>query len=120
MVALLCILKAYTGELPIINDSDAIQYVGKTVEVRGIVASVDTSPLGTAVISFGKRYPNQSFAGFVVAGSKMAGDERISWLEGRIISIIGAISMREGKPEIEITSPEQVRIISGTKRTEEL
>src|SRR3974390_1190053 len=49
---------AARGEKPIvINDSEATQYVGKEVEVRGRVASV--SPLGTTFINFGGDYPNQ-------------------------------------------------------------
>jgi hypothetical protein len=52
------------GELPVIKDSEAAQYVGKNVEVRGFVVSVTTSPLGTSFINFGREYPNQTFAGF--------------------------------------------------------
>jgi hypothetical protein len=55
---------------PVIKDSEAVQYVGKKVEVRGFVVSVTTSPLGTAFINFGREYPNQTFAGFIAAGSK--------------------------------------------------
>ena len=54
----------HAGELPVINDSEAVEYVGKNVEVRGLVVSVTTSPLGTAFINFGRDYPNQTFAGF--------------------------------------------------------
>jgi len=47
LTLLLCTI-AVRGEQPIvIKDSEAIQYVGKEVEVRGRVASVTTSPLGT-------------------------------------------------------------------------
>jgi hypothetical protein len=34
-------------------------HIGKNVEVRGLVISVTTSPLGTACISFGREYPDQ-------------------------------------------------------------
>jgi hypothetical protein len=34
----------------VIKDSEAIRYVGKYVEVRGLVVSVTTSPFGTAYI----------------------------------------------------------------------
>jgi len=48
-----------------IKDSEAIRYVGKSVEVRGFVVSVKISPLGTAFINLGQDYPNQTFAGFI-------------------------------------------------------
>src|SRR6478609_11027954 len=62
---LLCFMPAQADELPVIKDSEAVQYVGKNVEVRGLVVSVTISPLGTACISFGREYPNQTFAGFI-------------------------------------------------------
>ena len=91
-----------------INDSEAFQYVGKAVEVRGLVFAVPISLLGTAFINFGREYPNQTFAGFIAADSKMANDDRIAALEGKIISITGTIELNEGKPETEVTSPDQI------------
>jgi hypothetical protein len=67
---LLLIAAASADELPVIKDSEALQYVGKSVEVRGLVVSVTVSPLGTACISFGREYPDQTFAGFIAVGSK--------------------------------------------------
>ena len=60
---LLCLIAARADELPVIKDSEAVRYVDKNVEVRGLVVSVTTSPLGTACISFGQEYPDQTFAG---------------------------------------------------------
>jgi DNA/RNA endonuclease YhcR with UshA esterase domain len=84
-------------------------YVGKYVEVRGLVDSVTTSPLGTVLINFGKEYPNQTFAGFIAAGSKMETDERIATPQGKIVGITGTIELYEGKPEIKITSTDQIK-----------
>ena len=66
---LLCAIAGRTGEPIVIKDSEAIEYVGKEVEVRGRVVSVTTSPLGTTFINFGGEYPHQTFAGFIAAGS---------------------------------------------------
>ena len=79
---LLCLIAAGANELPVIKDSEAAQYVGKNVEVRGLVVSVTSSPLGTAFINFGQEYPNQTFAGFIAAGSNLATDQRIATLQG--------------------------------------
>ena len=106
---LLCLIATHADDLPVIKDSEAVRYVGKHVEVRGFVVSVTTSPFGTAFINFGREYPNQTFAGFIAADSKMATDDRIATLEGKIISITGTIELDEGKPEIRVTSPDQIK-----------
>jgi RecJ-like exonuclease len=106
---LLCFIATRADELPVIKDSEAAQYVGKTVEVRGFVVSITTSPLGTTFINFGREYPNQTFAGFIAAGSKMANDQRIATLQGKIIGITGTIELHQGKPEIEVKSMDQIK-----------
>src|SRR5215831_10368862 len=106
---LLCLIATRAQELPVIKDSEAIQYVGKSVEVRGFVVSVTTSPLGTTLINFGRDYPNQTFAGFISAGSKIATDQRIATLQGKTIGITGTIELYQGKPEIEVTSIAQIK-----------
>jgi RecJ-like exonuclease len=105
----LCLVAARADELPVIKDSEAVQYVGKNVEVRGFVISVTISPLGTAFINFGRDYPNQTFAGFIAAGSKMATDERIAALQGKFVGITGKIELYRGKPEIELMSTDQIK-----------
>lgn len=105
---LLCLIPIRADEAGVIKDSEAIQYVGRYVEVRGFVVSVTTSPLGTAFINFGREYPNQTFAGFIAADSEMATDQRIATLQGKTIGIIGTIELREGKPEIKVVSMYQI------------
>jgi hypothetical protein len=106
---LLCLSAVRADDLPVIKDSEAVRYVGKNVEVRGFVVSVAASPLGTAFINFGREYPNQTFAGFIAVGSKMATDQRISTLQGKIIGITGTIELYQGKPEIKVTSTDQIK-----------
>ena len=77
---LLCLIATRADELRVIKDSEAVQYVGRYVEVRGLVESVTMSPLGTVFINFGGEYPNQTFAGFIAAGSKMVTDQLIAML----------------------------------------
>ena len=55
---LFLLIATRADELPVIKDSEAVQYVGKNVEVRGLVVSVTSSPLGTAFINFGREYPD--------------------------------------------------------------
>src|SRR5262245_29721384 len=117
LALLLCAIAARTGEPIVIKDSEAIKYVGKEVEVRCRVVSVTTSPLGTTFINFGGEYPNQTFAGYIAAGSKIAADPRLTMIQGKTISIKGTIQLHDGKPEIEIVSADQIKVLdSQTER----
>jgi DNA/RNA endonuclease YhcR with UshA esterase domain len=109
LALLLCAILARADKPIVIKDSEAIHYVGKEIEVRGRVASVTTSPLGTAFINFGGEYPNQTFAGFIAAWSSLAKDQRLTMIQGKIISISGTIELREGKPEINVVSADQIK-----------
>jgi RecJ-like exonuclease len=117
LALLLSIVTAPADKPTVIRDSDAMQYVGKEVEVRGRVVSVTTSPLGTTFINFGGEYPHQKFAGFIAAGSTIANDQRLTMIQGKIINIRGTIQLHNGKPEIEIVSADQITGLgSQTKR----
>jgi hypothetical protein len=100
---LLCLIPIRADERRVIKDSEAVRYVGRYVEVCGLVVSVTTSPFGTAFINFGREYPNQSFAGFVAADSGITADQ-ITKLQGKNIGIVGTIELHKGKPEIKIMS----------------
>ena len=108
IVLLLWAIAGRTGEPIVIKDSEAIEYVGKEVE-EGRVVSVTTSPLGTTFINFGGEYPHQTFAGFIAAGSTVTTDQRLTMIQGKTISITGLIRFRDGKPEIEIVSANQIK-----------
>ena len=95
----------------VIKDSEAIQYVGKEVEVQGRVVSVTSSPLGTAFINFGGEYPNQTFSGFIAAGSKIASHKKLAMIHGKTISITGTIELYKGKPEIKVVSADQIKVL---------
>jgi DNA/RNA endonuclease YhcR with UshA esterase domain len=105
----LCAIVARADKPIVIKDSEAINYVGKEVEVRGRVVSVTTSPLGTAFINFGGEYPDQTFSGFIAAGSAIASDQRLTMIQGKTISITGVVRLRDGKPEIEVLSADQIK-----------
>ena len=113
---LLCLMATRADEQRVIKDSEAVRYVGKYVEVCGLVVSVTTSPLGTAFINFGREYPNQTFAGFVPADSGITADQ-ITKLQGKNIGIVGTIELHRGKPEIKIMSMYQI-VVLGSKLAE--
>src|ERR1700730_13608427 len=108
---LLCVSSILADEQRVIKDFEAIRYVGRYVEVCGLVVSVTTSPFGTAFINFGREYPNQIFAGFVPADSGITADQ-IKKLQGKNVGIIGTIELHKGKPEIKIMSIYQIVVLS--------
>ena len=52
-------------DLPVINDSEAFQYVGKAVAMCGLVSAAPISPHGTALINFGREYLNQTITALI-------------------------------------------------------
>src|ERR1700680_3229097 len=65
------VLRVRARDLPTVQDSEAAQYVGKNV--RGLVVAVYTSKKGNTFLNFGGKYPNQTFTGYIPAGSELAG-----------------------------------------------
>jgi DNA/RNA endonuclease YhcR with UshA esterase domain len=95
-------------DLQVIKDSEAFQYVGKNVEVRGLVVAVYTSKKGNTFLNFGAKYPNQTFTGYIPAGSELAGDRWTATLQGKVIGITGKIELYKEKPEIRVMSKDQI------------
>jgi DNA/RNA endonuclease YhcR with UshA esterase domain len=96
-------------DLQVIKDSEAAQYVGKNVEVRGIVVAVYTSKKGNTFLNFGAKYPNQTFTGYIPAGSELSGGRWTITLQGKVIGITGIVEMYQGKPEIKVLSMSQIK-----------
>jgi len=87
---------------------EAPQHVGENVTVEGIVSAVSTSKKGNTFINFGGVYPNQTFTGWIPAGTLLASDPSIQFLQGKRIKITGLIELYRGKPEIRILSKGQI------------
>ena len=50
------VLRVGAQDLPTVKDSEAAHYVGKNVEVRGLVVAVYTSKKGNTFLNFGGEY----------------------------------------------------------------
>ena len=92
----------------VIPDSDAPLHIGQNATVEGVVVAVSTSKRGNTFINFGGVYPNQTFTGWVPAGTPLASDSSIHLLQGKKIKITGLIELYRGKPEIRILSRDQI------------
>jgi hypothetical protein len=66
------------------------------------------SKRGNAFINFGDRYPNQTFTGWIPAGTPLVSDPSLQELQGKTVKITGVIELYHGKPEIKITSNDQI------------
>lgn len=52
--------------------------------------------------------PNQTFTGWIPAGTPLASDPSLQTLQGKTVRITGTTKLYHGKPEIEITSKDQI------------
>jgi hypothetical protein len=111
-VSLICFVStAFADDLLVIKDSDASNHIGEQVEVRGTVSSVHTSRKDNSFLNIGGAYPNQTFTGFIKAGTDLSLDaEFIKSLQGKEIGIVGNVQLYKGKPEIVVTEKEQIKI----------
>jgi len=88
-----------------ITSQDAKDYVGKTVVVKGKVASIFTSKNGNIFINFDEKAPNHTFTVAVFKESNLD----VSLIkEGSILTVSGEIKDYKGKPEIVLTEEKQI------------
>jgi hypothetical protein len=67
----------------VIPDTEAEKHIGQDVTVEGVVTAVTTSRKGNTFINFGGVYPNQTFTGWIPAGTPLANDASIPALQGK-------------------------------------
>jgi hypothetical protein len=77
----------------VIPDSEAAQHIGQNATVEGVVTAVSTIKKGNTFINFGGVYPNQTFTGWIPAGTPLASDPSIISLQGKRIKITGLIEL---------------------------
>ena len=75
--------------------------------MEGGVTAVSTSR-GNTFINFGGVYPNQTFTGWIPAGTPLASYTSLQLLKGKKIEITGRIELYRGKPEIRVLSKSQI------------
>jgi hypothetical protein len=88
---------------------DAAPLAGKTGCVTGRVLKVFTSKGGNTFFDFCKDYHDCPFTSVIFSSDKSKfGD--VQSLAGRQIELRGSITAYQGKPEIVIRDPEQIRV----------
>jgi hypothetical protein len=91
-----------------LQPNDIAAHVGQTLTVSGTVSDVFTDRRsGTTFIDMGGGYPLNRFAAVIFAddASTFPG---VASLDGRAVKIVGVVRLYRGKPEIVLTSADQI------------
>jgi hypothetical protein len=89
---------------------DAAPHAGKTGCVSGRVVKVFTSQAGNTFLDFCEDYRECPFTSVIFSADKNKfGD--LESLAGRQIEIRGPITVYQGRPEIIVRDPEQIRLV---------
>jgi len=94
--------------VPSVAPAEAAAQEGKEVKVKGRVEGQKTSAKGITYLNFGGKYPNHVFS--CVLRAKDFPSTPPSF-EGKEVEVTGVIKMYEGKPSMDISSLEQIRVI---------
>ena len=95
-----------------IGATQAKAYVGKQVTVTGVVAQVSFRP-SIVFLNFDKPYPENPFTA-IIHTSRTNEFEKLPALKGKPVSVSGKVRDYNGKPELELTSKSQLKLLSGT------
>jgi DNA/RNA endonuclease YhcR with UshA esterase domain len=86
---------------------DAQYHVGQTITVEGTVSEVHIADSAT-FIDMGGAYPDEKFTGVIFPDYENLFPS-VSGLEGRTIDITGTVKLYRDRPEIILTSADQIR-----------
>ncbi len=92
-----------------ITPADTPKYVGKSVTVEGAVSEVHHSASGKMTfIDMGGRYPNNTFAGVIFSDDANKFLD-VDSLNGKTVDITGTIKLYQGRTEIILNDPAQIK-----------
>ena len=98
--------KKYTPQK--IKPTEANSFVGKSVSVKGYVASVFMTDK-VAYLNFEKKYPDNTFTAVVFEKNFSVFDDLTKY-ENRTVEVKGRVTKYKGKPQIILNSESQIRI----------
>lgn len=96
------------AETQTVTPAEAKTHVGQTVTVEGAVGNIATGRSGTTFIDVGGRYPDNSFAAVIFAADRSKFPD-LKALDGKTVTVTGAVSLYRGKPEIILKSADQMK-----------
>jgi len=99
----------------VVSPEEAAGQVGKTVTVKGKVDGQKSSKSGNTYLNFGGKFPNHAFSCILRAKNFT---DPIPTYEEKVIEVTGTVTLYEGKPQIELTSLSQIRVVEEANPTE--
>ena len=78
------------------------------VTVKGVVDGQRTVGSGTTFLNFGGRHPNQVFSCRAFAEKFPDG---VPACDGKSVEVTGMIKMYEGKPTMDLTGPDKIKVL---------
>jgi hypothetical protein len=94
-----------------LTPDQAKDHAGEYATVEGRVFGVHTTRSNTTFLNFGAPFPRNTFLA-VVFSSDAGRFEDLSRLDGTTVQVTGVIKLYQGKPEIVLKSPSQLRVVS--------
>lgn len=105
-----CVLAAGPALAKTIRPADAGKHAGQTATVEGVVSEVHHIAASREIfIALGGRYPDTVFRAAIL------GDDTVKFphadsLNGKTVAVTGEISLYEGRAEIVVHEPGQVKV----------
>ena len=96
-----------------IGAAQTADYIGKQVTVTGVVAQVSLRP-SLVFLNFDKAFPSNKFSA-IIWNRNTNGFESLPGLKGKTVSVNGKVIEYQGKPEMELNKPTQLKVLSSTK-----
>jgi DNA/RNA endonuclease YhcR with UshA esterase domain len=97
-------------KVPRYSTKEAKNHKGQYATVKGTVNDVHVSKTGTAFFNFDGDYPKHLFTA-VIFKSDVRKFPEVNEYKGLTLEITGVIKIYQGKPEIILKSPKQIRIV---------
>jgi len=101
-------LQAEEVAIPVVTPEEAAQHEGKVVTVKGKVDGQRTTSSGTTFMNFGGRHPNQVFSCRAFSDKFPEG---VPACEGKTVEVTGKIKMHEGKPSMDLSGPDKIKVL---------
>ncbi|MEO0232312.1 MAG: nucleotide-binding protein [candidate division WOR-3 bacterium] len=110
LTTIFCLTSELLSQTRVYTASEAVNHIGEYATVKGYIAQVYISRKGTIFLNVDKPYPDNTFT-FVIFKTDAYKFPNIKSLEGKTIAVTGLIRTYQGKPEIIINNPKQIKIL---------
>jgi hypothetical protein len=108
-IGTLCLAAEAPKQLAVYSPAEAAKHIGETATVEGVVSTTRALPSGQVFLNFGAPFPDHDFTALVLPKDRTKFGDLVG-LRDKSIRVTGKIEDYRGKPEILLTSPDQLVI----------